>query len=176
MQKIDRSSSKRHVTSHRGEFGSVLAMPRSHRPEDVPSNQPTFAALLQQSPPPLQQLLHDGFRGVRQIGNFCTERILKHRPPLFRLLLNERPLSRKCQKRHFRVRDVHFSSLSVGDFDLGDSKESLSRIQLPFWVDISSPGHPDKKRLMTVHDFFKYAEKQSRRDARLRTRHCMRCR
>eukprot|EP00210_Caulerpa_lentillifera_P005146 g4918.t1 len=70
------------------------------------------------------------------------------------------------QSRRFRQRKftpiLQFSSLSLGDFDLNDLKESLSKIQLPFWVDLSSPYHPDKKRLMTVHDFFKYTEKQGR--------------
>lgn len=36
--------------------------------------------------------------------------------------------------------------------------------QLPaaLWVVLSPPGQPDKRRLMTVHDFFRYTEEQGR--------------
>lgn len=84
------------------------------------------------------------------------ERILKQRPVMFRLM--EGPFWRPGHSQ----RSVQFGSLNLGDFDLGDLRASLSKLQLPFWVDISSPGHPDKKRLMTVHDFFQYTEKQGR--------------
>ena len=30
----------------------------------------------------------------------------------------------------------------------------------PFWVILERPGHPDKKRLMTVQDFFAYTEEE----------------
>lgn len=30
----------------------------------------------------------------------------------------------------------------------------------PFWVILAPPGQPDKKRLMTVQDFFKYTEEE----------------
>ena len=30
----------------------------------------------------------------------------------------------------------------------------------PFWVILTPPGQPDKKRLLTVQDFFKYTEEE----------------
>lgn len=33
----------------------------------------------------------------------------------------------------------------------------------PFWVVLAPPGQPDKKRLMTVQDFFKYTEEEGAR-------------
>ena len=32
--------------------------------------------------------------------------------------------------------------------------------QMPFWLVLHPPGHPDKRRLMTVHDFYEYTEKK----------------
>lgn len=122
-------------------------MPRMNRPRQ---SIPNFAALLE------APLIEDARRNLTRFGGFCVERILKHRPLIFRLLSNDLPF----RKLKIEKRKPQFSSISLGDFDLSDLKQSLSRIQLPFWVDISSPGHPDKKRLMTVHDFFKYTEKQ----------------
>lgn len=101
--------------------------------------------------------------GKRPFLEFASDGILRF-AKFFRQRFSPRVQSE--QSRRFNQRKfspiLQFSSLSLGDFDLSDLKESLSRIQLPFWVDLSSPGHPDKKRLMTVHDFFKYTEKQGR--------------
>ncbi|CAD7705384.1 unnamed protein product [Ostreobium quekettii] len=46
-----------------------------------------------------------------------------------------------------------FAAISFGD---------LPKFQFPtpLWVVLSPPGHPDKKRLMTVQDFFKYTEEE----------------
>lgn len=45
--------------------------------------------------------------------------------------------------------------------DLPGSTAQL-RNSLPLWLVLSPPGKPDKRRLMTVHDFFKHAEAESR--------------
>ena len=178
MQTIDQSivavETSRHLTSRRVRQspGNAAQSPtggRPFEPADLRSSPPTVSASAPAAP-------------ARRLSPCSPNRELLHRAdpetpsPLVSPPPERTSFRRKCQKRHFRVRDLHISSLSVGDFDLRDLKESLSRIQLPFWVDISFPGHPDKKRLMTVHDFFKYTEKQGRRDARPWTRHCMRCR
>ena len=34
------------------------------------------------------------------------------------------------------------------------------RQSLPLWLVLSPPGAPDKRRLMTVQDFFKYTEQE----------------
>ena len=37
--------------------------------------------------------------------------------------------------------------------------KNLPNLQ-PFWVVLSAPGQPDKKRLLTVQDFFRYTEEE----------------
>jgi len=112
--------------------------------------------------PNAQKLISDTCRGIQRISSFCAEKLLKHRPLFFRIIVNGK--CNELQQRKEMQRRRQLASLSLGDFDLGELKASLSKLQLPFWVDLSSPGHPDKKRLMTVYDFFKYTEKEGHPD------------
>lgn len=49
-----------------------------------------------------------------------------------------------------------FASVSVEDMDAG----GRSKWPQAFWVLLSPPGHPNKRRLMTVQDFFRYTEEE----------------
>ena len=39
---------------------------------------------------------------------------------------------------------------------------------MPFWLVLHPPGHPDKRRLMTVHDFYEYTERKGAPEAACR--------
>lgn len=49
---------------------------------------------------------------------------------------------------------LRFASVSVEDMEAG----GRSKWPQAFWVLLSPPGHPSKRRLMTVQDFFRYTE------------------
>jgi hypothetical protein len=57
------------------------------------------------------------------------------------------------------VRWPNFAALSFFDWK-PPQLPKLPKLPDFFWVILSPPGHPDKKRLMTVQDFYKYTEEE----------------
>ncbi|GMH35620.1 hypothetical protein BSKO_03488 [Bryopsis sp. KO-2023] len=53
------------------------------------------------------------------------------------------------------------AAMSIGDFDLKSPK--APKWQQALWVMLTPPGHPDKRRLMTVQDFFRYTEEEGKK-------------
>ncbi len=45
-------------------------------------------------------------------------------------------------------------------FDQRRRDAATAARQMPFWLVLHPPGHPDKRRLMTVHDFYEYTERK----------------
>lgn len=60
-----------------------------------------------------------------------------------------------------RRRPSRFAAASLGDWLQQRRQEAGAAARaMPFWVVLRPPGHPDKRRLMTVSDFYEYTERK----------------
>ena len=60
-----------------------------------------------------------------------------------------------------RRRPSRFAAASLGDWlDQRRQEAGAAARAMPFWVVLRPPGHPDRRRLMTVTDFYAYTERK----------------